>query len=631
MTGAEAGAFALAMVALAAAHMLRATRHALLFPHKDHPPRFDLLLGLALGYVINLIVPFRVGELARAMFITIKLKRRLSFVLATIATERLSDILVVVIGLLVASAVVGQGSTGELVHIAGLALTGIATVVFAVAVQRSRRFRRGVGHVAGIFNEQIAAAICDFAWSFARLVCDGVLWRPSYIIRTLAMWATYILSYVLFARAMGRSLLSVGFDLFGTPLRPFIDNSVGVAFALVVFTSAPVLVILLYGLVRERVQIAKSISFTAHFGLPPSGLSTPMLAEAFHDSGSYASVLRAQFTHAEQTMANFGRHGIGGAVIHRLLPGGSDALTALVEVDNRFAIRKFAIDGPADKLAIQADWLRLYEPQLPLAAITSDRREGTVYSYDMPYVPSARDFYEVIHTAPIGVSRDLLSAIFAHMADFHDRNRLEAADEAIVTRYLVEKVQGNARTILDFARLQLDESYQINGEAFSLSEWDRLLDPDWCRAQISRLDTGVIHGDLTIENMIICPDTPPGWYIIDPNPENLFQSDLIDWAKLMQSLNLGYEGMNRAASADLRDNALNVVFARSKAYAELHDHYLTLLADRFSPRDVREIAFHELVNYLRLTPYKIKRSPEKGLAFFAATSILLRRYLEGAQ
>ena len=44
---------------------------------------------------------------------------------------------------------------------------------------------------------------------------------------------------------------------------------------------------------------------------------------------------------------------------------------------------------------------------------------------------------------------------------------------------------------------------------------------------------------------------------------------------------------------------------------------------------MREIAFHELVNYLRLTPYKIRHDPHKALTFFACVSILLRRYLKG--
>ena len=43
---------------------------------------------------------------------------------------------------------------------------------------------------------------------------------------------------------------------------------------------------------------------------------------------------------------------------------------------------------------------------------------------------------------------------------------------------------------------------------------------------------------------------------------------------------------------------------------------------------LREVYFHEIVNYLRLTPYKIRQNPDKGLVFAGATLMLLNRYRE---
>ena len=60
----------------------------------------------------------------------------------------------------------------------------------------------------------------------------------------------------------------------------------------------------------------------------------------------------------------------------------------------------------------------------------------------------------------------------------------------------------------------------------------------------------------------------------------------------------------------------------------MHVYLLALLGDRFGPERLREIHFQELVNYLRLIPYKRRRAPEVALAFFACASELLRRYLE---
>jgi hypothetical protein len=111
-------------------------------------------------------------------------------------------------------------------------------------------------------------------------------------------------------------------------------------------------------------------------------------------------------------------------------------------------------------------------------------------------------------------------------------------------------------------------------------------------------------------------------------PVNIFATPLIDWAKLMQSLNLGYETMNRGGVPAITGSALRLVFARSNAYA-LHTAVCAIVCSRGWATDgMREISFHEIVNYLRLIPYKIRSAPQKGLAFFACASVLLRRYHE---
>jgi hypothetical protein len=66
---------------------------------------------------------------------------------------------------------------------------------------------------------------------------------------------------------------------------------------------------------------------------------------------------------------------------------------------------------------------------------------------------------------------------------------------------------------------------------------------------------------------------------------------------------------------------------RSQAYAELHA-FLESEAIRLLGADgLREIYFHEVINYMRLTTYKIRQSRMRGLGFYACTALLLDRYL----
>ena len=75
-----------------------------------------------------------------------------------------------------------------------------------------------------------------------------------------------------------------------------------------------------------------------------------------------------------------------------------------------------------------------------------------------------------------------------------------------------------------------------------------------------------------------------GMYIIDPNPENIFDTPLIDWAKLMQSLHLGYESLNKVPTCKWKDGAFEMILTRSHAYDELHKFTRRTLANRFGDR-----------------------------------------------
>ena len=151
---------------------------------------------------------------------------------------------------------------------------------------------------------------------------------------------------------------------------------------------------------------------------------------------------------------------------------------------------------------------------------------------------------------------------------------------------------------------------------------------DWLRRQVSSRKVAVIHGDLTIENVIVAPQYPDGFYIIDPNPENVFNSPLIDWAKLMQSLHLGYETLNRAMHCTIEgDNTIVVHSMRSHAYSDLYETLLAEFERRHGTEALQEMFFHEIVNYLRLTTYKIRQNRVRGIGFFACTMVILGEYL----
>ena len=613
----------IALLALLAAHFIRAARQANLFAAEDRPKTFHLIVGLSIAYVINAVLPLRLGEIARGFYVAMRANQSVGRVLATIVAERLSDLVVVFVALLLLS-----GSAPVLPASIATIGGGILVIIAAIwALRQSSAIRRALWFAASLFNERIQLTIADLAWSAVRLISSPALIRPRYLALTVAMWGAYLAAYASFARATGYSLAAVFATMVDSPLRSLLDRSRDMGSAILVFTSLAALMILVLGIAADWRGVERSVARVRRIGLPMLSSANPMLRNAFANRGDYRAMLRAHFTGADPVIATFGAHGLGEAIVHRILPGGSDAITAVVEVDARFGIRKFATGVAAAKLVEQVAWLDRHASNLPLAEVVDRCGDATRFRYDMPYYATARDFYEVVHTAPLATCFDLLQAVVDGVSRHHDVYAA-VASSADVERYVDEKIIANARSALDFARLQLPDKYRINDQPFALDEWAPLLDREWLLARLTARATSAIHGDLTIENIVICPDRAPGWYLIDPNPANLFNSPLIDWAKLMQSLHLGYEMLNRGAPAQVRGEGVTLHLAQSSAYAELHAHYVGLLARRFDAATLREIYLHEIANYLRLIPYKIRNQPGRAMSFFACASLLLRRFEE---
>lgn len=625
--------FGLAFALLLAGHIIRAARLTALFSRNSHVRRFDLLVGLALGYCVNTLLPARLGELVRTLYVGKRCHIRYAYVGATVIGERLSD--AVFLGLVCLGLLLTHNLPFSIVAlIFTVLMASAAGIALGYFTKRSRWVRSIIWKVASLFNNNICYAILDLVWSFSEIVTGGMMLRARYLLLTVIMWGIYGSSYMAFGMLIHAPLANVVYTMLGSPLHPIIQsilhgNMTAEDFLLLAFDIIPLVAILAFGLLREQKTLVRVWSSLLHGRFRTWNANPSPVSEHFKEHSEYLYFLTSLFAEDDQRVSGFALSAIEDGVVHRLFHGGSGAITAMVEADGQLMIRKFAIGGMKDKLKLQVDWLRQYQADLPLVEILGERMESSFYRYDMPYPAQANDFYDVIHTAPIEHSRQILTDVVTTVNSFHGATQLEQASDALLDDYLRLKVIQNTETVLSFiSDVIRGDTYRLNGRDYSLADWRRIQDPAWLRRQIGDRRMSQVHGDLTIENIIVNPAHPRGWYLIDPNPGNIFDSPFIDWAKLRQSLHLGYEGLNRAATCTWKGSELSLALTRSHAYDQLNETFEGLIADQVGPHAQREVSFHELVNYLRLTPYKIRQSPTKGLAFFACTSLLLGAYLE---
>lgn len=611
------------------AHLVRAYRWSLLFPRTQaEPDRRGLRLSLGIGYAVNAIVPLRIGEIVRAAVATRLRRVRFPEVMATVVAERVADISVVT------AYVLGGWLSASEQGFPLMAIVSAALVAFlaagAVALRHSASLRRLLWLVAGIFNPRIRVAIADFAWSTAEILVGGTLVRWQFTLATFAMWSIYCAAYSCFAAAIGTSLATVLDPLLLQPFLSMLQSSAGTVIAasdLRLFVLAPVVLILaaqtLSSLLHKERRKVSSLRYRGP--KPHFAAST-----RFNHSSNYDGFLDALFSDARSVVSGFGMQAVGDCIVHRYLHGGSEALTALVETSDRMLIRKFGMGTAALKLKQQADWLQRHaHGALPLVPVLDARSGQGIFSYDMPLWERTSEYHEAIHSSALPETSRTFLNILHGIDRLHGTAPQASASAAQVDGYLARKVGDNAAQLAAFAHGSLGgQTYWINGVEYDLAEWAAFHDPVWLNRQLCDRRTAVIHGDLTIENIVVAPELAGGFYIIDPNPENIFDSPLIDWAKLMQSLHLGYEGLNKSSPIALEDRSITLPIARSEAYASLHKLLETEIVSRFTPDALREVYFHELVNYLRLTPYKMRQSVERGMAFLACTSLLLRKYRE---
>lgn len=623
----------LATALLLLAHIVRTARWGLLFPSTYLTKRFNLLLGLGLGYAVNLVVPLRIGELLRIGFVHRRDGIRFSHVAATVFVERSVDLLAVSVILAVLRLHVGNAASFGWMTPAIMALSACVLLAITQSIRTSARLRKAVWRVGSVFNDRIRVEVADFWWSAAEIVGGRTLLRWRFLASSLVMWALYLAAYQVFSQAAGVEPVVILNALLNQPLNALWQNlprgmDAATGLAAILFATLPILAIMVYGVLRHKNNVRVVLDVVRQRGKSGTG-SPAALRKRFDALITYDYFLASLFTGTNSLVAGFGLDAVDDCIVHKFFKGGSDAITALVEVDERLLIRKFATGAAAEKLKVQADWLMQGSNNLPLVDVVGERQDRETYTYDMPLVTPANDFYEVIHTSPAVYSRRLLGSVVQRMSEFHRRGIETMAAPAVVNKYLSVKATSNARVILDFAKTMLPQSaFELNGRSYDFASWDRLFDPSWLDAQVKDRRAASIHGDLTIENIIVAPNYPLGFYIIDPNPENIFDSPLIDWAKLMQSLHLGYETLNQGMSCHVHDGVIRMAHVRSQAYADLHSMLETEARDRLGADALREIYFHEIVNYLRLTTYKIRQSPIRGLGFFACTTILLDRYTD---
>lgn len=307
----------------------------------------------------------------------------------------------------------------------------------------------------------------------------------------------------------------------------------------------------------------------------------------------------------------------------------SNAFTFLCKnkKNNIYFYRKYSTDEEViNKLKQQLNWINENKNKLPLPEIINSDYDKKIYWYDMKANISCLNLYQLITKKKYKFSTKIFNSVLNKIKDFHKIEK-KSINLNLIQDYIKIKVIKNINQILCnkyINELQKFSELVINGRLYkNLSYYFDILSINNL-SNIFKNDIQTrIHGDLTLENIIYDKKTEDHFYFIDPNPENIFSTMFMDYAKLLQSLHGQYEHLQKIKNVKINENKINFKNKINKNILCIYRLYDKYLKYNFSNNEYKSIYYHEIVHWLRLLPYKIKKNSKLAVIFYCQTIILL--------
>jgi hypothetical protein len=633
----------LGIVALLVGHIFKVLRWKQSIEIYEEPNIKSLLRSLSIGYMINFCLPFRLGDIVRAIIASRKMKNGISFSVATVIVDRYFDVIVVGFIYLIFSFTGLSTSISFDSSIFYISLTVSLLLLSIIFVKYSKYPKVIMKKVSSLFNESIQLKMLYFGWSIISTFKDiyAKLNRKLLLLNSIGMWLSYLISYYLFSefvKLLGNKLSMI--DVFNMLFsRNNVDastiqitqnmNNLILVFPtyIAIYLISPLIILWIFSLIH--------VNLKWHGEVINNNLNNQYLKLLPHiNSKERLDFLEAYFSGGGREYFNVYLEINRDVNIIEDYSAGSNATTMLCLDNKQTFYRKYAFGDDAKKLYEQILWIHEHENMFPCTKILSEKNSENSCCYDMEYNSSAVGLFNYIHSNPIEKSWNIIERVLNVFNEKLHNCNCKKADNEKLKKYIDSKAISNIKKI-EIAKeikplLEYDELI-INGISYkNLNYFKKYLSYEYLYDVFKDDYISDIHGDLTIEN-IICVQNQQGndgYYIIDPNTGNVHDSPNLDYGKLLQSLHGGYEFLMKTKSIEIIGNNINFLYTKSLVYEELMKCYKSFLNDKFSKEKVKSIFFHEIIHWLRLMPYKINKNGKRAVIFYSGLIVVLNEVME---
>jgi hypothetical protein len=325
----------------------------------------------------------------------------------------------------------------------------------------------------------------------------------------------------------------------------------------------------------------------------------------------------------------------------RFFKGGSNALTLLAEVESELVVRKIVSREHQQKLREQYSWLQKHGHLEYVVSPVRELSSSGSYMFDLEFL-DAQDMFSWLHRSPLAISEDAITSLLSDLKSnlYMRANSQEIVGVDLIQEYLESWIYRRIVSV-EAASPELNEI--INSPHVRINGVNRnglrkcldliLTNPISLEALASCRTTESIHGDLTIDNMMV--DESGRILIIDPD-QNTICSPVIDYSRILQSLEGGYEFLNQIDEKEVstiknpETDTWEICYPviKSGAYESLAIVVRDIARKELSPSELSTLDLHVGLFFVRMLTHRLRISRHTTPVYLATAIVFLERYIK---
>jgi hypothetical protein len=597
--------------------LIRALKYNIVLNSLENNQIKKSVAGISVGYLVDFLIPFRLGIFARSLILS-RLNSSSTFVnLSVFIFEKLFDLYLFVIIILL-YLTNHDLSINNLALIVIFVITTIFSAITISTYQNKRKiFTQIIWNISKFFHKDVQESILQELLAINTLFYSFIKSKKrfvTYLICFFTSWALIFLGVFVYLNTKKSNLaLSLILESILKSADLLYLELSELKFILYMPISIIGILTIFYLLIFGKIRKPEKDIPIYNIRINSQDALNKMIYEK--------SYMIDQFLQNEK-----------GKKVIQVIQGGSDAILLKYQLDKNLYIDKLVPIYRKVDLENQYNWLE--SSRLPnKVAVIKDIENSHYYGYMMRYI-SGILLYEYIHQNNLTVIKNLLSNLFDDLSRNVYTGRKEIEGRSIFLEYFSEKISENLKLIKERSNkisilLNSDSIIRINEIHINantlLHQVQNIINQDK-EVKITICDS--IHGDLTIENIIVSEGLS---IVIDPSNNNNFSGPLIDISRILQSLEGGHEFINRDFY-DLRMNQKLTEFYYTEIISSQYTELCKYVKEVFAPKflNIREAKYINLLIasfFVRMIRHNLDVSEEKCLLYFCKSMIYLMKFV----